>query len=57
MTATAVGDPKVREFLRNADPADHSLTEAELSQLNDLSSRIEIHGGRYPDQLEAQTNL
>ena len=24
---------------------------------DDLSSRIEIHGGRYPDQLEAQTNL
>ena len=37
--------------------ADVTLTEAELSQLNDLSSRIEIRCGRYPDQLEAQTNL
>jgi len=37
--------------------ADVTLTPAELAHLNHLSSRIEIHGGRYPDSLEAQTNL
>jgi aryl-alcohol dehydrogenase-like predicted oxidoreductase len=27
---------------------DVTLNEAELAQLDDLSSRVEIHGGRYP---------
>ena len=51
------GTTKVHRLEENLAAADVTLTEAELSQLNDLSSRIEIHGGRYPDQLEAQTNL
>ena len=51
------GTTKLHRLEENLAAADVTLTEAELSQLNDLSSRIEIHGGRYPDQLEAQTNL
>lgn len=34
-----------------------TLTGSELTQLTEASARIEIHGGRYPDFLEAQTNL
>jgi len=51
------GTTKLHRLEENLAAADVTLTEAELSQLSDLSSRIEIHGGRYPDQLEAQTNL
>ena len=51
------GTTKLHRLEENLAAADVTLTEAELSQLNNLSSRIEIHGGRYPDQLEAQTNL
>jgi aryl-alcohol dehydrogenase-like predicted oxidoreductase len=51
------GTTKPHRLKENLAAADVTLTEAELSQLNDLSSRIDIHGGRYPDQLEAQTNL
>ena len=51
------GTTKLHRLEENLAAADVTLTEAELAQLNELSSRIEIHGGRYPDQLEAQTNL
>jgi aryl-alcohol dehydrogenase-like predicted oxidoreductase len=51
------GTTKLHRLEENLAAADVTLTEAELSQLSDLSSRVEIHGGRYPDQLEAQTNL
>jgi len=37
-------------------PAD-STPDDKLAQLTDASSKIEIQGGRYPDALEAQTNL
>jgi aryl-alcohol dehydrogenase-like predicted oxidoreductase len=51
------GTTKVHRLKENLAAADVTLTEAELTQLDDLSSRIEIQGGRYPDHLEAQTNL
>ena len=51
------GTTKLHRLEENLAAADVILTVGELSQLNDLSSRIEIHGGRYPDALEAQTNL
>ena len=51
------GTRKLHRLEENLAAADVILTVGELSQLNDLSSRIEIHGGRYPDALEAQTNL
>lgn len=41
----------------NLAAADVTLTHAETTDLNELSSRVEIQGGRYPDALEAQTNL
>ena len=51
------GTTKLHRLEENLAAADVSLTDSELDQLDDLSSRIEIHGGRYPDALEAQTNL
>jgi aryl-alcohol dehydrogenase-like predicted oxidoreductase len=51
------GTTKLHRLEENLAAADVTLTEAELAQLNELSSRIEIHGDRYPDALEAQTNL
>jgi aryl-alcohol dehydrogenase-like predicted oxidoreductase len=51
------GTTKVHRLEENLAAADVTLTNSELNQLGDLSSRIEIHGGRYPDALEAQTNL
>ena len=51
------GTTKLHRLEENLAAADVTLTDSELDQLDDLSSRIEIHGGRYPDSLEAQTNL
>ena len=51
------GTTKPDRLGENLAAADVTLTDSELNQLGDLSSRIEIHGGRYPDSLEAQTNL
>ncbi|MEV6493343.1 aldo/keto reductase [Actinoplanes sp. NPDC051633] len=51
------GTTKLHRLEENLAAADVTLTETELAQLNDLSSRIDIRGGRYPDSLEAQTNL
>ena len=51
------GTTKPHRLEENLAAADVTLTDSELNQLGDLSSRIEIHGGRYPDSLEAQTNL
>jgi aryl-alcohol dehydrogenase-like predicted oxidoreductase len=51
------GTTKLHRLEENLAAAEVPLTEAELVQLDDLSSRIEIEGGRYPDHLEAQTNL
>ena len=41
----------------NLAAADVRLTEAELSELEDLSAKINSQGGRYPAHLEAQTDL
>jgi aryl-alcohol dehydrogenase-like predicted oxidoreductase len=51
------GTTKVHRLEENLAAANVTLTDSELDQLGDLSSRIAIHGGRYPDALEAQTNL
>ena len=51
------GTTKVDRLEENLAADDVTLNEAELAQRDDLSSRVEIHGGRYPDFLEAQTNL
>src|SRR3954451_23590180 len=51
------GTTKLHRLEENLAAADVTLTQDELGELNELSSRIEIQGGRYPDSLEAQTNL
>ena len=51
------GTTKLHRLEENLAAADVTLTPAELTHLTELSSRIEIQGGRYPNALEAQTNL
>ena len=51
------GTTKAHRLEENLAAADVALTEPELAQLDELSSKIDIQGGRYPDALEAQTNL
>jgi aryl-alcohol dehydrogenase-like predicted oxidoreductase len=51
------GTTKLHRLEENLAAGDVTLTQSELAQLNDLSSRVDIQGGRYPDSLEAQTNL
>ena len=51
------GTTKIHRMEENAAAADMMLTDAEVQQLTIASANIEIDGGRYPDFLEAQTNL
>jgi len=51
------GTTKQHRMQENTAAADVHLTSEEVTQLTDASSRIEIQGSRYPDFLEAQTNL
>jgi aryl-alcohol dehydrogenase-like predicted oxidoreductase len=51
------GTTKTHRMQENTAAADVVLTDAELQQLTTTSANIEIDGGRYPDFLEAQTNL
>ena len=51
------GTTKAHRMRENSAAADVALTADELAQLTGASDRIEIHGGRYPDFLEAATNL
>jgi len=51
------GTTKLHRLEENLAAADVTLTEPELADLDTLSSKIDIQGGRYPEFLEAQTNL
>ena len=51
------GTTKLHRLEENLAAAEVALTDAELTELTELSSTVEIQGGRYPDALEAQTNL
>jgi aryl-alcohol dehydrogenase-like predicted oxidoreductase len=51
------GTTKPHRMEENIAAADVALTYDELAQLTEASDRIEIQGGRYPDFLEAATNL
>jgi len=51
------GTTKTHRMQENAAAADIVLTEAEVQELSTASAALEIDGGRYPDFLEAQTNL
>jgi diketogulonate reductase-like aldo/keto reductase len=41
----------------NLAAADLTLSEEDIARLTDASDHADIQGGRYPDFLEAQTNL
>ncbi|RKR73419.1 aldo/keto reductase [Frondihabitans australicus] len=51
------GTTKLARVEENSAAADLELTADEVARLTALSDSIEIVGGRYPDFLEAQTNL
>lgn len=51
------GTTKLHRLEENIAAADVILSPDELKQLTAASAEIEIQGGRYPDFLEAQTNL
>ena len=51
------GTTKPHRMAENTAAVDVPLTDDESAQLTDASDRIEIQGGRYPDFLEAATNL
>jgi aryl-alcohol dehydrogenase-like predicted oxidoreductase len=51
------GTTKQHRLEENLAAADVTLSDAELTELDELSTTIDIQGGRYPDFLEAQTNL
>lgn len=51
------GTTKLHRMTENTTAADLPLTSDEVAALTAASDRITIEGGRYPDFLEAQTNL
>ncbi len=51
------GTTKLHRLEENITADDVTLTADEQSHLTQASSEIDIEGGRYPDFLEAQTNL
>ncbi|GAA2646914.1 aldo/keto reductase [Paractinoplanes durhamensis] len=51
------GTTKPHRLRENLGAADVELSGDDLHRLTALSDKIEIQGGRYPDFLEAQTNL
>ena len=51
------GTTKAHRMKENSAAADVVLTQAEVQELTTASAAIAIDGGRYPDFLEAQTNL
>jgi aryl-alcohol dehydrogenase-like predicted oxidoreductase len=51
------GTTKPHRLAENAAAADVDLATDEVAALTAASDAIEIEGGRYPDVLEAQTNL
>jgi aryl-alcohol dehydrogenase-like predicted oxidoreductase len=51
------GTTKLHRLQENLAADDVVLGDADLDRLNELSAEIPIEGGRYPDALEAQTNL
>jgi aryl-alcohol dehydrogenase-like predicted oxidoreductase len=51
------GTTKPHRLDENLGAADLTLSADELTRLTRASADIDIQGGRYPDHLEAQTNL
>jgi len=51
------GTRRLERLTENIGAADVDLTAAEVRDLDAAAARIEIQGGRYPEQLERMTNL
>jgi aryl-alcohol dehydrogenase-like predicted oxidoreductase len=51
------GTRKLHRLEENIGAADVELSADELSEIEQVASKIELEGGRYPDALERQTNL
>jgi len=51
------GTTKLHRLKENLAATDVALTPEELAELTQASAAITVEGGRYPDFLEAQTNL
>lgn len=51
------GTTKAHRLAENIGAADLALSPADVARLTALSDSVEIAGGRYPEFLEAQTNL
>jgi aryl-alcohol dehydrogenase-like predicted oxidoreductase len=51
------GTTKLHRVEENLAAADLILSEQDLARLTDASDNADIQGGRYPEFLEAQTNL
>ena len=51
------GTTKLHRVEENIASADLTLSENDLDRLTDASDHADIEGGRYPEFLEAQTNL
>ncbi|MGC5172769.1 aldo/keto reductase [Microbacterium sp. DT81.1] len=51
------GTTKLHRVEENLAAADLALSEQELARLTSASDHADIRGGRYPEFLEAQTNL
>jgi aryl-alcohol dehydrogenase-like predicted oxidoreductase len=51
------GTTKLHRLEENLAAVDLALDDTELDRLTEASDLIEFQGGRYPDALEAQTNL
>ena len=51
------GTRKLHRLEENIGAADVELSADELSEIEQAASKIEFEGGRYPDELERQTNL
>ena len=51
------GTTKLHRVEENIASADLTLSESDLDRLTDASDHADIEGGRYPEFLEAQTNL
>jgi aryl-alcohol dehydrogenase-like predicted oxidoreductase len=51
------GTTKLHRVEENLAAAELTLSEEDIARLTDASDHADIQGGRYPDFLEAQTNL
>jgi aryl-alcohol dehydrogenase-like predicted oxidoreductase len=51
------GTRRLERLEENLGAATVELTADDLREIEDAAAKIDIHGGRYPEQLERMTNL